>query len=56
MTTKAIWIFLDRFEEYHLRLSGEYDPGTVELVMLYLIEDDKMYRKLRTTFAPFSSS
>ena len=48
-----IWIFLDRFEQY-LRLSGDHDPGSVELVMLNLIDDDKMYRKLRSTFAALS--
>ena len=50
-----IWIFLDRFEQY-LRLSGDHDPGSVELVMLNLIDDDRMYRKLRSTFAALSSS
>ena len=45
---RAISIFLERLEQY-LRLSGEYDPRTVELVMLNLMEDDKMTWKLSTT-------
>ena len=49
---RAISIFLERFEQY-LRLSGKYDPRTVELVMLNLMEDDKLTWKLSTTWISF---
>ena len=50
-----IWIFLDRFEQY-LKLSGDHDTGSVEFLMLSLVEDDKMYRKLKTTFLSIPTS
>ena len=50
-----IWIFIDRFEQY-LKLSGDHDAGSVEVAMLSLVDDDKMYRKLKTTFASLPAS
>ena len=44
-----VWIFLDRFEQY-LKLCGNHNAEGVELLMLSLVQDDKMYRKLKSTF------
>lgn len=39
-------IFLDRFEQFYI-LSGESHTASLDLRLLNLIEDDKMYRKFK---------
>ena len=54
-TGQDICIFLDRFEKYMI-LSGANQAGALDLRLLNLIEDDKMYRKITSIMSSISTT